>query len=130
MAAGHGSKREGREDLAIAALLSEPTIGAAAAKAGISESSLLRWMQEEGFKARHRAARRAVVEGVIGRLQQSSGKALDALVRNLGCGTAAVEVSAAKAILDLTNKAFEFNTVERLEAIEQMLNIESQGGAA
>jgi hypothetical protein len=128
MTAERAGKRLQREELAVAALLSEPTIEAAAKKAGVSESTLLRWLQEPSFKERHRAARRAVVEGVIGRLQQSSGLALDALVRNLACGTAAVEVSAAKAILDLTTKALDTDTADRLVALEQALNIEQRTG--
>jgi hypothetical protein len=47
-------------EAAIAALLAEPTIEAAARKAGISESTLLRWLQEPAFKAAFRAARRQV----------------------------------------------------------------------
>jgi hypothetical protein len=119
---GHGRKRERLEDRALAALLAEPTIAAAATKAGISESTLLRWLAEPGFKARHRAARRAVVEGAIGRLQQASTQAVDALTRNLTCGIPAVEVGAAKSVLELTAKGMEqLDFAERLAAIEQVL---------
>src|SRR5688572_31523882 len=76
-------------------------------KAGIGESTLLRWMGEPAFKARYRGARRQVVEGAIGRLQQAATQAVDALTRNLTCGTPAVEVGAARSILDLAIKAVE-----------------------
>jgi hypothetical protein len=117
---GHGQKRERLEDRALAALLSEPTIAAAATKAGIGESTLLRWMAEPDFKARYRAARRQVVEGAIGRLQQAATLAVDALTRNLTCGIPAVEVGAAKSILDQAIKAVELvDLAERVEALEQ-----------
>jgi hypothetical protein len=117
--AGHGSRRPQKEDAALAALLSEPTIAGAAAKASISESTLLRWLQEPNFKARYRAARRSIVEGAIGRLQQVATQAVDALIRNLTCGTPAVEVGAAKSVLDQALKAVELTDLaERIEALE------------
>ena len=120
MTAGHGSKRAQREEAAIVSLLSEPTIDAAARKVGIGETTLLRWMAEPDFKARLRAARRSVVEGAIGRLQQAATQAVDTLARNLTCGTPAVEVGAAKAILDQSVKAIELvDLAERVEALEQ-----------
>src|SRR4051794_30601611 len=105
--AGGGGRRLQREDAAVAALLSERTIAEAAAKAGIGESTLLRWMAEPEFKARCRAARREVVEGAIGRLQQAATDAVDALARNLSCGIPAVEVGAARTVLDQAIKAVE-----------------------
>jgi DNA-binding MurR/RpiR family transcriptional regulator len=127
MTAGHGSKRAQREDAAIAALLSEPTIAEAATKAGISESTLLRWLQEPGFKGRCRAARRSVVESAIGRLQQAASQAVDALVKNLTCGVPAVEVGAAKSVLDQALKAVELvDLAERIEALEQAAELAAQ----
>ena len=123
MTAGHGSKRPQREEAALAALLSEPTIEAAATKAGIGETTLLRWMAESDFKARLRAARRSVVEGAVGRLQQAATQAVDALARNLTCGTPAVEVSAAKAILDQAIKGVELvDLADRIEQLERARN--------
>src|SRR6266536_6667634 len=98
MTARAGGKRERREDLALAALLAEPTIAQAAAKAGISESTLLRWMAEPSFRARYREARRQVVEQATACLQHAATEAVDALRRNLVCGQPAVEVSSAKAV--------------------------------
>jgi hypothetical protein len=118
--ARHGGKRPQREDAAIAALLVGPTIARAATKAGIGESTLLRWMAEPEFKARYRAARRQVVESAIGRLQQAATEAVDTLSRNLTCAIPAVEVGAAKAILDQSIKAVELvDLAERVEALEQ-----------
>jgi hypothetical protein len=119
--AGSGGRRPQREDAALAALLSEPTIATAATKAGIGESTLLRWMAEPAFKTQLLAARRSVVEGVIGRLQQVATQAVDSLTRNSTCGIPAVEVGATKAVLDQAIKAVELvDLAERVEALEQV----------
>lgn len=120
MTTGHGSKRERQEDAALAALLSEATIVLAAEKAGISHSTLIRWMAEPAFKARYRESRRRVVEAAIGRLQTVATKAVDTLERNLSCGIPAVEVGAAKSVLDQAVKAVALvDLAERIEALEQ-----------
>jgi DNA-binding MurR/RpiR family transcriptional regulator len=119
MIAGHGQKRERLEDRALVALLSEPTIAQAATKAGVSESTLLRWMANPSFKARYRDARRQVVEHAVSGLQQAANKAVAALERNLTCGIPAVEVGAAKAILDQAIKGVELvDLAERVEQLE------------
>ena len=87
-----------KQERAILALLSEPTLGAVAKAASISDVTLWRWMKEPDFKARLRDARRAVVEGAIGRLQAAATEAVSTLQRNLSCGTPAVEVRAAATI--------------------------------
>jgi hypothetical protein len=129
MTATQGGKRPRQEEAALAALLAEPTIALAAEKAGIGASTLLRWLQEPSFKARYREARRQVVEAAIGRLQHVSTKAVDALERNLTCGIPAVEVGAAKAVLDQAVKAVEvMDLAERVEQIEQSVGMVATGG--
>jgi hypothetical protein len=55
----HGAKSAAVRDRAILALLSERTLTAAAAKAGIDESTLRRWLARDGeFQAAYPAARR------------------------------------------------------------------------
>ena len=123
---GHGQKRDRLEDRALAALLSEPTVEAAATKVGVSESTLLRWMAESVFRGRLRAARRAVVEGAIGRLQQAATEAVDTLRRNLRCGIPAVEVGAARSILDQALRATELlDLAERVEQLERASELAS-----
>jgi hypothetical protein len=125
---GHGQKRERLEDRALAALLSESTIATAAEKAGVGESTLLRWLAEPAFKTRFRAARRSVVEGAIGRLQQAATQAVDALTRNLTCGVPAVEVGAARSILDQAVRAVELiDLAERVEALERTVAEAAEG---
>jgi len=88
-----------KQEVLIAALLTEPTHAAAATRAGVSEATLHRWLHLPAFRDEYRFARRAVVETAVGRLQQASAKAVDTLERNLTCGHGGTEVRAALAIL-------------------------------
>lgn len=99
-------------DLAIAHLLTEPTIADAAAKTGVSEGTLIRWMKDPAFDAAYRQARRAVVERSIGRLSQASGKAVEALQRNLDCGAPPAEIAAARAILDKAIQGLDLSDLQ------------------
>ena len=76
-----------KQEQAVAALLSEPTVAAAASSSGVAERTLWRWLQLPAFQAEYRAARRHVVEGAISRLQCATGEAVEALQRNLNCGS-------------------------------------------
>src|SRR4051812_9550045 len=98
--AGHGEKLDRKRQQAVAALLTEPTVGKAAAAAKVGERTLLRWLKEPGFAAEYRAARRTVVEHAVGALQRLTEQAVGALERNLACGKPAAEVRAALGVLD------------------------------
>src|SRR5215213_234919 len=114
---GHGSQKVLREDAALAALLSEPTIDAAANRCGVSRATLYRWLDDPAFLARYRAARRQVVEHAVSRLQQTASAAVDALETLVGdtAQPGAVRVSAAKAILD-----YAFKGVEMLDLVAEI----------
>jgi hypothetical protein len=77
---GHGQKCTGKQEALIAALLTEPTYAAAAAKAGVSEATLYRWLHLPDFRTAYRQARRELVESAIGRLQAASGQAVETLL--------------------------------------------------
>ncbi len=72
---GHGEKLSRKQESAIAALLSAPTIKEAARTSGISEVSLWRWLQLPEFAIAYRAARRQVVERAVSELQAAAGEA-------------------------------------------------------
>jgi hypothetical protein len=118
------TKLNRKQESLIAALLTEPSHAAAAAKAGLSEATLHRWLHLPEFQAAYRLARRGIVETAIGRLQQSTGKAVEALERNLTCGHPGNEIRAALGILDQAVKAVELiDLVGRVEELErQILN--------
>jgi hypothetical protein len=108
-------------------LLSEPTIEAAATRAGISEPTLWRWLADPAFQRRYRDARRQVVEHAVSGLQRASGEAVDTLRRNLTCGVPAAEISAAKSIMDFSLKAVELvDLAERVEELEQASELASR----
>jgi hypothetical protein len=69
-----------KQEALIAALLTEPTHAAAAAKAGVSEATLQRWLHLPGFRAAYRQARRELVERAVGRIQAATGQAVDTLL--------------------------------------------------
>jgi hypothetical protein len=58
---GHGEKLSRKREQAIAALLTQPTIAAAAKMAGIGERTLRRWLKLPEFASAYDAARREVV---------------------------------------------------------------------
>jgi hypothetical protein len=117
---GHGEKRSRREEAAIAALLSEPTVEAAAAKAGIGFATLRRWLQEPGFRRLYQQARAGLLERVVATLLRLSTSAIVALGRNLTCGRPSVEVRAAEAILTQATRGVELlDLAERVEQLEQ-----------
>jgi len=118
---GHGEKRSRREDAAIAALLAEPTLEAAAERAGISRTSLFRWLQDPAFCDRYHALRREALSQATARLQQASSKAVDTLVDVMEDteAPAAARVSAAKTVLELGLRAIDGEeVVRRLQAVE------------
>ena len=77
---GHGQKLTSKQEAVIAALLTESTYAAAAAKAGVGESTLYRWLHLRPFRDAYRKARRELVESAIGRIQAASGQAVEALL--------------------------------------------------
>ena len=119
---GRGEKRSRQEDAALSALLSSPTIEAAAEQTGVSTATLRRWLADPDFQRRYRDARRQVVEHAVSGLQQATGEAVAALRRNLTCGVPAAEISAAKSIMDFSLKAVELvDLAERVERLEVQL---------
>jgi len=112
-----------RQHAAIAALLTERTHAQAAVKAKIAEQTLRRWLAtDQTFVTAYRAARRAVIDGMIGRLQHAAGAAVDALERNLTCGKPADEIRAAVAVLDHAARGLELgDLMERVEELERLL---------
>jgi hypothetical protein len=112
-----GSKAERRE-AAIAALLCEPTHALAAEKAGIGLATLQRWLRKPAFVSAFRRARRRVVEHAIGRLQNTTGEAVEALRRNLSAAKSGDQIRAALGILDHANRAI--GTLDLLERVEQL----------
>jgi len=116
---GHGDKSRFRER-AIVALLSASSVERAAKTAGMSRATLLRWMQDEGFKAELTAARRALVTEAISRLQVMLTDATATLHALLTCKAPTVRLGAARALVEFAFRAKDAEDFEsRLSALEQ-----------
>jgi len=115
-----GENLSHKQEQAIAALLSETTITAAAEKVGVSEVTLHRWLKLPHFVTAYREVRRQAVEKGTAQIQQASWAASTTLVRLLGSGSDSVRLRAAQTILDHANKGVEvLDFEERLEALER-----------
>jgi hypothetical protein len=119
---GEAADLSHRQERAVVAMMANPSISKAAEVAGVSESSIWRWLQDDSFQGRLRAAQSRVMDGALSSLQGAMTAAVDCLVRNLSCGTPAAEVQAGKAILDFTLKTRQqFDYMERIKALEAAL---------
>ena len=115
---------EPAQERAIVALLSEPTLRAAASSAGISESTLWRWLRDPAFRVAYRRARQEVLERATARLAALVGVAVEALSEIVADRAVSphVRVSAASRIVEFALKAAEIEDVQaRLEKLEAAL---------
>ena len=120
--AGHGSKFALKMESAVAALLSSPTMAAAAETCGISESTLRVWTKDEKFSELYREARTRLLEATVNSLRARSVEAVNVLVAISSDTTAppAVRVSAARSIIALGFAAEMAEIEERLSELEQI----------
>ena len=120
---GHRGQTRKRQQ-AIACLLSAPTIALAAQNCGISDSTLARWLREEGFLREYRLAQREALSQAIATLQAAAGSAVTVLRAAMldQTATSASRVAAARVILEFCFRGAEIaDFQERLEAIEAQL---------
>lgn len=111
-----------RQYQAVAALLSEPTIGKAAAAAGVPVRTLYTWLHDDpAFITIYQEARRQAVQQAIAQLQKHSNDAVSVLVsimKNTNKPPAA-RIAAASKVLDLAIKGVELEDLAlRLAALE------------
>jgi hypothetical protein len=118
---GHGQQISRKQEAAIIGLLLEPSFEKAAARAGISESTLWRWLRIPSFQAAYREAKAQAVGQAIACLQRASSEAVETLreVMQDTAAPATARVSAARTILELAIKGIEVEDIlARLEALE------------
>ena len=118
---GHGAKSGAVRERAILALLSERSIGQAAAKAEINERTLRRWLSEdEAFKAEYAAARQATFQAGIGRVQALTARAVDTLEDLLDAEKyPSVRLGAARTVAEMGIHQHDAETILRkLDEIE------------
>jgi hypothetical protein len=110
-----------RQEAAILALISQPTIRDAAQTARIGESTLWRWLQQQDFQAAYSKARRESVRQAIARLQNRTGQAVEVLAEIMNDSTANpfARVGAAKAVIEYSIKGVELEDLaERIARLE------------
>jgi hypothetical protein len=116
---GHGNKLDRLQEQAIACLLTEPTVQAAADKAGVGVATLGRWLQSRAFRAAYHAARRQVLAGTVQALVLASTDAVAVLAAELKGAKAGDRIRAAEKILGLALRAESLvNLDDRLSALE------------
>ena len=123
---GHGEKLSRKQDQAITALVTCPSITEAAAHCELAEVTLRRWLKQDGFQAAYREARRAVVQHAIVQVQQATGDAVETLrnVMQAPEAPASARVSAARVVLETAVKAVELEDLEqRIVALEMQQGI-------
>ncbi|MDQ5827308.1 MAG: LacI family DNA-binding transcriptional regulator [Chloroflexota bacterium] len=128
-----GAKLPARQEAVLVALLAQPTLKEAAEAAGVSETTAWRYLQDEKFRERYRAAQRQCVEHIIVRVRQDAGAAVSALREIVDDRTAPASsrVQAARAILETVFKAVEVSEMEgRMEALEANLRRYAEREAA
>jgi len=120
-----------RQSQAIIALMSEPSIERAAAKAGINERTLRRWLDVPDFQRAYRAARRQTFNQAIGLVVKYATLAVSTLVQTMADKDAShhAKVAAATAILKFGREGIELDDLSgRIEAIEASLNVQAPKG--
>jgi hypothetical protein len=97
------------------ALLSEPTIEAAAKTAKVGERTLYTWLKDPAFCAAYREARAEAVSRSVARLQQASGEAVTTLqdVMKDAEAPAPSRVAAAKTVLEIAIRGTEIAELQR-----------------
>ncbi|MBI3967134.1 MAG: hypothetical protein HY329_15975 [Chloroflexi bacterium] len=104
---------KGNDQALIALLASGSTIKDAAAKAGMSESTAHRRLEDRAFQSAVAEARKAMLSRTVGLLADATTEAVSALRRNLACGAPSTEVRAAVAILEQSVKVAELVELEQ-----------------
>ncbi len=113
-----------RQRRALDALMTCPTIRAAARKVRISERQLYRWLDDESFTAELRRAEGEALAGAVRRLTSLSANAIQVLSEALDGGAfiRPLQVRAAGIVLDKLKALREFAELEaRIAAVEQAL---------
>ena len=103
-----------KQEQALQAVISHPTLKEAALAAGVSETTLWRYMQEEHFSRRLREVRREAVGHAVIRLQRASSDAVKVLsdLMMKEDAPAAARISAARTVLDYSIRSVEMDELK------------------
>ena len=119
---GHGAKLPRRQEQAIAALMSCPTVGAAAASVGVAERTLRSWLKLPGFQKAYIDARQAALQQAMASIHRASSSAVGTLeaVMEDANAPASARVSAAKTVLEMGLRSLDYESLEaRIRTLEE-----------
>lgn len=120
--ADHPDALPPNQERALQAMLTEPTLKAAAAAAGISYETLYRYKKDPVFARRLREAQREMTDLTVTRLQQAAPEAVTVL-RNLmkkEDAPPSARISAARTLLDYSLRAGELEELRaQVEALQE-----------
>jgi len=113
-----------KQQKAIAALLSERTIGEAAKTAGVGERTLYTWLADPAFRGALRDAERGVLDDVTRRLTSGQRLALDTLEKLIQSARhESTKLTACVSWLNMFIKYRDMKDIdERLTALEAAIN--------
>ena len=118
-----------KQELALRAVISHPTLKEAALAAGISETTLWRYMQDDAFSRRLREARKEAVDHAVIRLQKAASEAVTVL-RDLMMkddAPASARISAARTVLDYTFHTVEVDDLRsRIDSLEDFIKTKQE----
>jgi hypothetical protein len=118
---GHGDKMGRKMEAAVAALLTEPTLAAAARKAKVSERTLRTWLKEVAFAAAYKEAREAALGQAVAQLQAALGQAVRRLSQLARGKDKALALRACDLLL-----AHSFKATELLDLAVQLKEIQAK----
>ncbi len=122
--AGHGSKIAAKQHALIAAMLTEGSLAKAAAKTGVSESTIYRWLRDPSFAEAVREARSRVVDAAMAHRESVMTVAVDALRAIVDDSDIppTVRISSAKTMLDSVFRARQVEIGSHLAELEEAVD--------
>lgn len=114
-----------KQEMAIIALLNEPTVRKAAESIGIADGTLHGWLNDPAFATAYRRARRQAFNQAIAICQRYVPLAVQSLTKIMVDESAphSARVSAATALLKFSRESIELDEMhDRIAAIEEQLN--------
>ncbi len=113
-----------KREVAIEALLTEPTVEAAARVSKVSARTIRRWLKDDAdFVASYRAARRQIFEAAIGRLVSLCAKAVEQIeaIFNDPKAPRTVKLNACRIVFEQVRASQADDLEERLQQIEEQV---------
>lgn len=118
-----------KKTAAVLAMMTSPSIKAAAKAAGVSRATLFLWLKNESFRADLARARAETFAGAIGRLKAGTKEAARVLMDLLKSKKEMTRFRASSAVLDLALRIHEGEELEvRMQRLEEIA-LSGPGGA-